>query len=186
MGKNSKPLVRPDSQECEKWERLFELYNKQLYHKAYQCLHNQQDAEDAVQNTFIKVSQHLDRVDESSPRKALNYLLTILDNEIRDHIRHESRKPAETEQIEDLPAPSLGAVSEVERAVLTKEDLQSVYQHAMEMDEKYRRVFLLRYFNGCSLQERGELTGEPAGKLSVWLTRARQKILDYIGRKGEE
>ncbi len=186
MGKMSKPLIKPDSQECEKWERLFEQYNRQLYHRAFQCLRSQQDAEDAVQNTFIKVSQHLDRIDESNPRKALNYMLTILENEIRDHIRHEKRKPTEAEQIEAMPVSRTTEASEVERIVLTKQELQEIYQQAMTWDEKYWRVFLLRYFNGCSLQEISQLTGEPTDKLSVRLSRARQKILDYINRKGEE
>ena len=130
MGKNQKPLVKPDSQECEKWQRLFEQYNRVVYHRAYQCLRNQQDAEDAVQNTFIKVSQHLDCIDEANPRKALNYILTILENQIRDHVRHEKRKPEETEQIEEMPAKSDGDISEVERIVFTKDELRNVYPSA--------------------------------------------------------
>lgn len=185
MGKNQKPLVKPDSQECEKWQRLFEQYNRVVYHRAYQCLRNQQDAEDAVQNTFIKVSQHLDCIDEANPRKALNYILTILENQIRDHVRHEKRKPEETEQIEEMPAKSDGDISEVERIVFTKDELRNVYHYVMTLDEKYKMVFLLRYFNGFGLREMAELTGVSAGTLSVWLNRARQKVLDYIRKKGE-
>lgn len=183
----AKLLIKPDSQDCEKWERLFTKYNKKLYYWAYNQLHNQHDAEDVLQNTFIKVSQNLDHIDEEDERKTFNYLITILNNEIKDHIKHESKKPFDTDEIDDMIPAVLGNdQSEVERTVITKAELHDVYRYAMSMDEKYGRPFLMRYFNGVSIQELSEIMGESPRKLSLWISRAKKKIIDYIQREEDK
>ena len=132
-------LIKPDSKECEKWERLFTKYNKKLYYWAYNQLHNQHDSEDVLQNTFIKVSQNLDHIDEEDERKTFNYLITILNNEIKDHIKHESKKPFDTDEIDDMVSAVSGDVqSDVERTVITKALNRELGSRMLNITDKNR------------------------------------------------
>ena len=58
--------------------------------------------------------------------------------------------------------------------------------YAMNMDEKYGRPFLMRYFNGVSIQELSEIMGVSPRKLSLWISRAKKKIIDYIQREEDK
>ena len=55
----SRELIKPTSEEAEKWERIYLAYGAQLYAYAIKTMGNQQDAEDALQATFLKISQLL-------------------------------------------------------------------------------------------------------------------------------
>lgn len=46
-------------EEKEQFEVLYMEYRGLMYHIAYDILHNDQDAEDAVHNAFVKIAEHI-------------------------------------------------------------------------------------------------------------------------------
>ena len=49
-------------QDKDKFQKLYDLYEGLLYHIAWNILHNRQDVEDAVQQTFLKILTHLEKI----------------------------------------------------------------------------------------------------------------------------
>ena len=87
----SRELIKPTSEEAEKWERIYLAYGAQLYAYAIKTMGNQQDAEDALQATFLKISQNLHRISLINDSRTFNYIYTILQNYMRDQYRRRSR-----------------------------------------------------------------------------------------------
>ena len=59
---------------------LHDKYKKLLYKYAYDILKNHYDAEEALQITWLKVANNIEKIKEQPERKKLNYLITIVKN----------------------------------------------------------------------------------------------------------
>lgn len=74
------------------FEQLFEKYNKILFYYSLKYTHNVEDAEDAVQEIFIKVLDHIHTYDEKKASFE-TWLFTIANNHLKDIMKvKESRR----------------------------------------------------------------------------------------------
>ena len=116
----SRELIKPTSEEAEKWERTYLAYGAQLYAYAIKTMGNQQDAEDALQATFLKISQNLHRISLVDDSRTFNYIYTILQNYMRDQYRRRSRWREESLETRELAGDSPDPEQEVDEIVLQK------------------------------------------------------------------
>lgn len=175
-----KPLVKPGSADGKKWERLYIKYWKLLYAVAIRRLMNGSDAADAVQTTFEKVSQNLDKIDEADERRTFNYLLSILKNLITDKYRMAKKEQEALTKIQSVKNPSDELTEDVEQQVFTKLRLEDIIKFVRQMDEIQATVFLLHYLNDISIQDLSEMTGKTNEQLYEILRSVRNKIKKHI------
>jgi RNA polymerase sigma-70 factor (ECF subfamily) len=71
-------LMKEAGEKRDKLEELYITYRKELYYVAYQILHNHHDAEDVLQNAFIKISKFIDKINEIECKKTRAYLVIIV------------------------------------------------------------------------------------------------------------
>ena len=69
-----------DPEEQRKFERVYTEYRQMMFYVANDVLHNEYDAEDAVQQAFMRVMNHLDGVDENDKHKTKSFLSIIAQN----------------------------------------------------------------------------------------------------------
>ncbi|MEK3885323.1 RNA polymerase sigma factor SigW [Paenibacillus sp. PL2-23] len=156
---------------------LVDLYQDKLYHMAYRMLSNRQEAEDVVQDTFLRVYKNLDRFDETL--KFSTWIYRIATNLCIDRLR--KRKPtysldAESQEYEGLDGysmiPSDNKTPETE---LILSDTQRIIHQAMEsLPPKYKTVMMLRYIQDLSLQEVGDILGMPVTTIKTRVHRGRE------------
>lgn len=175
-----KPLVKPGSADGKKWERLYVKYWKLLYAAAIRRLMNRSDAADAVQTTFERVSQNLDKIDEDDERRTFNYLLSILKNLITDKYRMEKKEQQALTKLQSVKSPSDESTEDVEKQVFEKLRLEEIIKFVRQMDEIQATVFLLHYLNDISIQELSEITGKTNEQLYEILRSVRNKIKKHI------
>lgn len=81
-------LMMIDSLEDQsKFERVYLEYKGLMYHVAYKILNNEQDAEDAVHNAFLKIAEYIERIGDPVCPKTQNYVVTIVENKAIDIYR---------------------------------------------------------------------------------------------------
>ena len=73
-------------EEKSKFERLYLEYRGLMYHVAYEILHNEQDAEDAVHQAFVKIAENIKKIDDPVCPKTHGYVVTIVENLSLIHI----------------------------------------------------------------------------------------------------
>lgn len=178
-------LHKPTNEESEKWERAYQKYNKPLYWYAYKMTQNKQDAEDALQATFVKLANHLDKIEDVDSNRAFNCICTILQNSIRDMFRKQSRGLKEMMAVETLHFPTAEELDDVEDVVISKLDFQDVLNCIKEMDEKYRIPFVMRYMQECDLETISQVTNQSKTAIAMQIYRAKLKIKQYIDRRKE-
>ena len=63
-----------------KMEQLYDEYERLLYSVALNYLHNSYKAEDAVHDTFLRIIDHLDKIDSTKSPRTRGFLVTVIEN----------------------------------------------------------------------------------------------------------
>ena len=132
---------------------LYERYAHVIYHRALRIMGNEEDASDAVQETFARVLRGRDGFrDESSP---LTWMYQISTNWCLNQIRNRrSRGEKRVEHREAIESNqgSLAGSEEFERA-------QAVRKLLERLDEESRRIVVHLYFDDMTRNEVAERVG---------------------------
>lgn len=88
-------------EEREKFERLFHQYERCLKYTAQNILFDEHLAEDAVQETFIRIISCLDKIDESDEHKTIAFLITVIKN-ISYDMKRKRGKAQEESSLEEM------------------------------------------------------------------------------------
>ena len=149
---------------------LFERYRERLFWVAFHMLRNEQDALDAVQETFVRVLRALDRFDTS--RRFYTWACQILINYCVDRLRRQSTS-RENVSLEDVAAPDAGSGYDPEEMVARQEERLRVFEVLRKLPPAYRTVMILRELEGFSCKEIAEMTGATHATVRWRLYRAR-------------
>jgi len=165
--------------------RLVEAYSGQIYRLALKMLGQAQDAEDVLQNTFLKAFQHIQGFEGRSSLST--WLYRIASNEALMLIR---RKRPETPLVDLAPDEEEGeSFAPVNLAdwcclpedeLLTSEGRLRLDQAIQRLPEKLRIVFLLRDIEGLSIDETGQALDLSETAVKTRLLRARLRLREDL------
>jgi RNA polymerase sigma-70 factor (ECF subfamily) len=151
---------------------LVEAYQTAVYNLAYRMLGNAAEAEDAAQETFIRVYTRLDTYD--SDRKFSSWLLAIASHYCIDRLRQ--RRLGWLSLDELPPWRWLASSSRPEEAVIRREERDEVCQLLDQLPPHYRATVILRYWYDLSYQEIAEAMETTESAVKSTLHRARQML----------
>src|ERR1700689_4361337 len=167
------------------------VHMSSLYTAALRMTRNPADAEDLVQETYLKASRGFGRFEEGTNLKA--WLYRILTNTFINSYRSKKRRPEQTEldEVEDLYLyRRLGGLEAVTAGRSAEEEVldhftDSDVKAAVEaLPEQFRMAVLLADVEGFSYKEIAEILGVPIGTVMSRLHRGRkslQKVLHDLG-----
>ncbi len=158
------------------YRTLVERYSRSVFRLAYRMTGNEQDAEDVVQETFLRAFRHLHRWDARSTfgtwiyRIASNYSLDLL--RARKRQGNAVLAAGETDTMQTLPAVDAGP----DRLLLSSEVQRQVAATLDTCSEMERTAFVLRHFEGQSIEEIGLVLGVSANSTKQSIFRAVHKL----------
>src|SRR5260221_641887 len=150
----------------EAFETVIRTYSRRVYVVAYAILQDQSEAEDIVQETFLKAHQQRGKLRE--PEKFPAWLLTVTRNGARDRLRRKRpQAPAETfDTLVDHQAATPGSAMELE-------EHQAHLRRALAtLPEEHRTALTLRYLEGLDYRAIETTMGLSNGALRGVLGRA--------------
>ena len=161
------------------FEFLVTRYESKVYRLAIRMLRNPQDAEDALQETFLQVFRGLAGFEGRS--KFSTWLFRLATNVCLMRIRHRETEPSKLLPLEDyLPKLEEGDSPQMmdwadrpEDALLSKESREKMMEALDKLPPEYRAVFILRDIEGFSNAETGESLGISVAAVKSRLHRAR-------------
>jgi RNA polymerase sigma-70 factor (ECF subfamily) len=153
---------------------------------AYHFLRDAADADEAVQDSFVKVFSHIESFREDLPFEV--WFTRILINGCLDRQKARRRRarwivPApdreqgERAWIESVPARGPSP----EESLLLRERRTQIASAVGKLPERQRTVFLLCHYDGCSSREVGAITGLNESTVRVHLFRAVRKLRSLLG-----
>jgi RNA polymerase sigma-70 factor (ECF subfamily) len=168
----------------EEFSRLVEAYSSKIYRLATKMLNHQQDAEDVLQETFLKAYRGLKSFDGRS--KISTWLFRIATNEALMVIRRKHPdvvsidEPIETEAGEQEPVQIIDWCCLPEEELLTEETKEKLDAAVQKLPERLRVVFLLRDINDLSTHETAEVLGLSDTAVKTRLSRARLRLREEL------
>lgn len=153
------------------WIPLADKY----YRVAYHLLESRDDAEDAVQELYLKILSIPGKL--IYVRDPAAYGITLLKNICIDRIRR--RESRRAEQLEDFMAAD---ASGPERKMTEKDTLARVIKEMERLPEKQAKVLRMRALEGLEYDEIARRTGLSQVNIRVLISMARKTLKKSIGR----
>lgn len=173
------------------FSRLLDAYSSKIYRLAIKMLNQQQDAEDVLQETFLKAYRGIKSFDGRS--KISTWLFRIATNEALMIIRKKHPdtvsidEPVETEEGELEPIQIIDWCCLPEEELLSEETRQKLDTAVQKLPERLKVVFILRDINDLSTHETAEVLGLSDTAVKTRLSRARLRLREelslYFGEK---
>jgi RNA polymerase sigma-70 factor (ECF subfamily) len=165
--------------------RLVDAFSGPIYRLALKMLGTPTDAEDVLQNTFLKAFQHLP---EFEGRSSLStWLYRIASNEALMLIRKRHNEVTLSDTLPEEEAEAdYSPVQLTDWCCLPEDEFLSSESHAAldvavrHLPETLRIVFLLRDIEGLSIQETGEALGLSQTAVKTRLLRARLRLREEL------
>ena len=174
--------VQPETRQHAKDDALaalVEQYAPTLYRVAFSVLRNAADAEDAVQEAFLRVLRHRDTLEEVRDQRV--WLVRIVWNIVLDRKRRAKTRP-ETDDVSELARvlPATGLTAEDRAAAAQHHAL--VLAQVDRLPAKERQVLVLSAFEELSSVEIASILGITESSVRSRLFRARNLMADLLER----
>jgi RNA polymerase sigma-70 factor (ECF subfamily) len=179
-------VARARAGDSDAFRELVERHSRAVFRVAFRITGRVEDAEDVVQETFLRAYRQLDRFESRS--NIGTWLHRIAANCAVDLLRGRPRREMSEEEdtLERLSAgDSDEALPSQERVLLGRQISDRVTQALDKLTDLERAAFTLRHFEGQSIQEIGRALGlnTSATKHSIFraVKKVRQELKPFVG-----
>lgn len=160
--------------DANSFKQQFLPCHQKLYRVAFRLMGNAQEAEDMVQEAYLKLWKKRGELVDILNIEA--YCVTLIKNVCYDalrafHLDEDNRPPEEL---------NVTASSNIAQEVERKDEMAHLRKLIGQLPEQQKRVMLLRDLNDCSFEEIEKATGLNAVNIRVLLSRARKKIREQF------
>lgn len=167
-------LKNPQTQE-KAFRQLVSTYKERLYWHIRRMVINHEDADDVLQNTFIKVFRSIDKFKGDS--KLYSWMYRIATNEAITYINQRSKKAGiSSEELKDHLVNNLQA-----DVYFEGDEIQLQLQKAIAtLPRKQQLVFTLKYFEDIKYKDMSEILDTSVGALKASYHHAVKKIEVFL------
>jgi RNA polymerase sigma-70 factor, ECF subfamily len=165
---------------------ILQANNRRLFRIARGILRNDSEAEDVVQETYVRALTHLDGFRGESSLST--WLSRIAMNEAMGRLR--GRRPSlelnvlqEKAEAEIIPFPGASVPTDPEKSMAQRE-IQQVVEHAIdELPQPFRLVFITRVIEEMNVEETADLLGIKPETVKTRLHRARAMLRENVEKR---
>ena len=155
---------------------LVRQYSEPLYWKVRRIVLNHEDANDVLQNAFLKIWNNLDTFQGKSALSTWLYRIAI--NEALDFVRRQKNVNSATVSTEDEPGVAARLMGD---DYFVGDEAQAQLQEAVaRLPEVQRTVFTLKYFDELKYSEISKILDTSEGALKASYHLAVKKITEYL------
>jgi RNA polymerase sigma-70 factor (ECF subfamily) len=170
----------------ERFGELVTLHQRRALRIAYQYLRDAAEADEAVQDAFVKVFGHITTYRETWPFEV--WFTKILINGCLDRRKARTRRdrwfvPGEISSADEARVSAGSAEGDPERKLLARERRAKIAAAIDRLDGRQRTVFMLCHYGDCTPREVSAMTGLNESTVRVHLFRAARKLRGLLGGK---
>ncbi|WP_139492673.1 RNA polymerase sigma factor [Brevibacillus dissolubilis] len=164
-------FLRGDS---EAFHSLVDLFSQRIDRLVHKMIPSHHDAEDVVNEAWLKVAQNLHKFDQSLPFHAWLYRLTS--NTCIDFLRKKREITMEDDQLHYQLQKAPPHSDTPETLFLKKESQNDLREMLSHLDEVDRLIMTLRFSEELSYDQIGEIVGMSKNTVGTRLFRARKQL----------
>ena len=170
----------------DRFAELVAIQQRRASRIAFQYLRDASEADEAVQDAFVKVFSHIESYREAWPFEV--WFTRILINGCLDRRKARSRRdrwfvPGEVSPADEARISTAGAAGDPEHKLLARERRARMAAAVDRLDGRQRTVFMLSQYGDCTPKEISAMTGLNESTVRVHLFRAARKLRGLLGGK---
>jgi RNA polymerase sigma-70 factor, ECF subfamily len=159
------------------WAQLVQLHQQPIFRLAYLLLGDPDDAEDVVQETFLRAYHALGRFDSARPLRP--WLMRITTNLCHNWRRSVGRYLAVLQQLLQRDSTARNAVQQAEQHL----ESELIWKAVQRLRFEDQQVIYLRYFLDCSEAETAEILGAALGTVKSRHHRALVRLRSVLEKE---
>ena len=170
----------------ERYAELVAIHQRRAMRIAYQYLHDAAEADEAVQDAFVKAFGHIESYRDAWPFEV--WFTRILINGCLDRRKARLRRArwfvsADVAQLGEDARPAFGGTSSLdpEARLLARERRARLAAAVNRLDGRQRTIFMLSHYGDCTPREVGAMMGLKESTVRVHLFRAARKLRGLLG-----
>ena len=174
----------------DRYAELVARHQRRAGRIAFHYMRDAAEADEAVQDAFVKAYSHLSTFREELPFEV--WFTRILINGCLDRIKARTRRerwlvsmPESAPAQPDFAERMAGGGPSPEAQVLARERRQQLAAALAKLPERQRSVFMLSHYEGCTSREVSALTGLNESTVRVHLFRAIRKLRTLLAADAE-
>ena len=164
---------RPAAQRESAFRDLVARYRRRVFAVCFQVLRDPQDAEDAAQETFVRLARRGETF--RGEAKLSTWLYRVARNVSTDHVRYDARRPSTP--VEDVRAHDEPAIDDHAAASTTAAAVRAALA---QLDDLSRRLLVLVAIEGLSYAEAAAATDLAVGTVKSRVSRARHRLGELL------
>ena len=159
-------------------ELIYEKYRNRMYMSAYRVVKNPELAEDVLHDTFVALSKNTEKLKNVDSLYTASYVTKAA----RNHALNAVKKSRESNiiSIEEIDAVSDESLLD---KLCTEENINIIVSSILALDEKYRDVLSLYYFNELTVSEIAVSLGRKESTVKQQLARGRRRLIETIKKE---
>jgi RNA polymerase sigma factor (sigma-70 family) len=166
----------PDQNHLPDFEQAVLPHLDAAYNLARWLTHNQQDAEDAVQDAYLRAFRFFPNFRGGNARP---WLMKIVRNTCYTWL-HTNRPLQEAQEFDEQLFPADPRIQNPEQAALQNANATQVQAALAQLPKKYREILVLREIEDMSYREIADIIGVPTGTVMSSLSRARHQLREIL------
>lgn len=166
-------------------EQLYTVYQQKMYRLAYSIVNNVEQAEDIVQEVFLKIFFNLEKIQDVSSMKTKRWILRVVKNEAVDYYRKNKRR-----------FKLVNSLKEKSSNVEYDNNVDDKIQHMIEeeyiqvvldgLSKKDKEILQYRLFYEFSTSETAKILGIGEDGVRRRYARAKLRMSELIGGNNDE
>ncbi len=180
-------IEKASKNNVEAFEKLISPYTNKLLNHAFRILKNREDAEDALQEAYLKIYSSLDKFEGNSSFKT--WIYKIVTNVCLDMLRNQKKISKtslnvtnedgnqEIEIPDDTYSPDVSAQK--------KAALEALKDALNDLDDDHKIVITLRDIDGLSYEDIANITSTNVGTVKSRISRARMRLKKLLEKNKE-
>ena len=165
--------VRAAQRDRAAFAALYRRYLDRVYGYAFYVLGDHHDAEDATERTFVAALAAIDAYRADGGGSFRSWLFRIAHNQLANALRARGRQRAAP--LDTVPEP-LAPGADPERLAALGDDARRLRAAVARLSDDRRQVIVLRFVDGLSAREIGEVIGRSEGAVRVLQHRALRDL----------
>ena len=163
-----------------KFEQLYFLYRDKMYAVAFKILHNENDAEDIVHESFKAIIENFEKINDISCHKTWNYIVTIVKN--KSFTLYQKKKHHETSAYEDWVEVKMDFTPE--KVTEEREIAEILAELIRSLPFPYKEVLYLQYYNALSGEEIAKFIDKTPAHVRKISQRAKAMLKEELLKRG--
>ena len=167
--------VDMNTEEKSKFESIYYRHKNALYHQAMSIVKNEKDAEDVLQEAFIKIAKNLKSINDIKSKETVSFLFVITKNTAYDSIRKSSNI------IYFFIHVFIGGLDESALENLVSNiEYQEIVSTIINIPSPYNEVLYLHFVKDYSIKKTAILLDKKTATVKTQLVRGKKILIDKL------